>query len=30
MIEVGIDHVEYSHLTKLSDISVKALSEDFN
>jgi len=30
MIEVGIDHVEYSHFTKLSDISVKALSEDFN
>ncbi len=29
-IEVGIDHVEYSHFTKLSDISVKSLSEDFS
>ena len=29
-IEVGIDHTEYSHTTKLSDISVKSLSEDFS
>ena len=29
-IEVGIDHIEYSHSTKLSDISVKSLSEDFS
>ena len=29
-IEIGIDHIEYSHLTKLNDISVKSLSQDFN
>ena len=29
-IEVGIDHTEYSHTTKLSDISVKSLPEDFS
>ena len=30
LIEVGIDHNEYSHLTKLSDATVKSLSADFN
>ena len=30
LIEVGIDHNEYSHSTKLSDRTVKSLSEDFN
>ena len=29
-IEIGIDHIEYSHLTKLNDISVKSLSQDFS
>ena len=29
-IEVGIDHNEYSHSTKLSDVTVKSLSADFN
>ena len=29
-IEVGIDHMEYSHSTTLNEISVKSLSEDFN
>ena len=29
-IEVGIDHNEYSHSTKLSDRTVKSLSADFN
>ena len=29
-IEVGIDHIEYSHFTRLNDISVKSLSDDFN
>jgi len=29
-IEIGIDHKEYSHSTKLSELSVKSLSEDFN
>ncbi len=29
-IEIGIDHVEYSHSTKLTDIVVKSLSADFN
>ena len=29
-IEVGIDHTEYSHSTKLSDESVKSLAEDFS
>ena len=30
LIEVGIDHVEYSHSTKLNDATVKSLSADFN
>jgi hypothetical protein len=30
LIEIGIDHSEYSHSTKLSDITLKALSTDFN
>ena len=29
-IELGIDHPEYFHTTKLTDKIVKALSEDFN
>ena len=29
-IEIGIDHIEYSHSTKLTDIVVKSLSADFN
>ena len=29
-IELGIDHKEYSHSTKLSESTVKALSSDFN
>ena len=29
-IEIGIDHEEYSHTTKLSDLSIKSLSADFN
>ena len=29
-IEVGIDHNEYSHSTKLNDATVKSLSADFN
>ena len=29
-IEIGIDHKEYSHTTKLTDISLKSLSADFN
>ena len=29
-IELGIDHKEYSHSTKLSDSTIKALSSDFN
>ena len=29
-IEVGIEHNEYSHSTKLSDRTVKSLSADFN
>ena len=28
--EIGIDHKEYSHTTKLSDICIKSLSVDFN
>ena len=30
LIELGIDHNEYSHSTKLSDVTVKSLSADFN
>ena len=29
-IEVGIDHMEYSHSTTLNEISIKSLSEDFS
>ena len=30
IVELGIDHSEYSHSTKLSDITLKSLSGDFN
>ena len=30
LIEVGIDHNEYSHSTKLNDVTVKSLAADFN
>ena len=30
LIEVGIDHDEYSHSTKLNDATVNSLSSDFN
>ena len=30
IIEVGIDHKEYSHKTKFSEENIKALSADFN
>ena len=29
-IEIGIDHKEYSHMTKLSNETIKSLSADFN
>tara|TARA_B100000900_G_scaffold168107_1_gene142805 strand:+ start:52 stop:645 length:594 start_codon:yes stop_codon:yes gene_type:complete len=29
-VEIGIDHKEYSHTAKLTDISLKSLSADFN
>ena len=29
-IEIGIDHDEYSHTTKLTDSTIKSLSSDFN
>ena len=29
-VEIGIDHKEYSHTTKLTDITLKSLSGDFN
>ena len=29
-VEIGISHKEYSHSTKLNDLTVKSLSEDFN
>ena len=29
-IELGIDHKEYSHCTKLSEINISSLSADFN
>ena len=29
-IELGIDHEKYSHTTKLTDITIKSLSADFN
>ena len=30
IIELGIDHKDYSHGTKLTDITIKSLSSDFN
>ena len=30
LIEIGIDHKEYSHSTKLNEKTVKSLSADFN
>ena len=29
-IEIGIDHNEYSHITKLADTTIKSLAADFN
>ena len=29
-VEIGISHKEYSHSTKLNDLTVKSLSEDFS
>ena len=29
-VDLGIDHVEYSHTTKLTDSTVKSLAADFN
>ena len=29
-IEIGIDHTEYSHMTKLADTTIKSLSADFS
>ena len=29
-VEIGIDHNEYSHTTKLTEVTVKSLSADFN
>ena len=29
-VEIGIDHNEYSHTTKLSEVTIKSLSADFN
>ena len=29
-VEIGIDHEEYSHTTKLTDLNIKSLSADFN
>ena len=29
-VEIGIDHKEYSHTTKLSDINISSLSSDFS
>ena len=29
-VEIGIDHREYSHTTKLTDINIKSLSADFS
>ena len=29
-IEIGIDHSEYSHMTKLADTTIKSLSSDFS
>ena len=30
LVELGIDHTEYSHTTKLSEATLKSLSEDFS
>ena len=30
LVELGIDHTEYSHSTKLNDLTVKSLSNDFS
>ena len=30
LVELGIDHDEYSHSTKLNDLTVKSLSNDFS
>ena len=29
LVELGIDHNEYTHSTKLNDLTVKSLSNDF-
>ena len=29
-VEIGIDHKEYSHTTKLTDLNLKSLAADFN
>ena len=29
-VEIGIDHKEYSHITKLTNLTMKSLSADFN
>jgi len=29
-IEIGIDHAEYSHTTKLASVTIKSLSTDFS
>ena len=29
-IELGIDHKDYSHITRLTEINIKSLSSDFN
>ena len=29
-VEIGIDHAEYSHTTKLTDVTIKSLLEDFS
>ena len=29
-VEIGIDHKEYNHLTKLNELTIKSLSADFN
>jgi hypothetical protein len=30
LIELGIDHKEYSHTTKFTEATIKSLSSDFN
>ena len=30
LVELGIDHTEYSHSTKLNELTVKSLSKDFS